>query len=99
METTIKEHEDGCKKGTMEKSAIAKHAWTNNHTIKWNETTVLDQAKRRKELLMKEALHISLTAEDQCFNRDGGIELPACWATTLKVLHAERSLPGLPIYN
>ena len=97
METTYKEHDDGCKKGPVEKSAIAEHAWTTNNTIKWNETTVLDQARRKKQLMIKEALHvhISLTPEDQRFNRDGGLELPACWAATLKVLHAERSLPGL----
>ena len=71
------------------------HAWTTNHTIEWNETTVLDQARRRKEVMIKEALHIILTPENQCFNRDGALELPACWAATLKVLHVERPPPGL----
>ena len=95
LETRIKEHEDACKKGTTEKSAIAKHAWTTNHAIEWNETTVLDQARRRKELMIKEALHISLTPENQRLNRDGGLELPACWTAILKVLHVGRPLPGL----
>ena len=95
LETRIKEHKDACKKGTTEKSAIAKHAWTTNHAIEWNETTVLDQARRRKELMIKEALHISLTPENQRLNRDGGLELPACWTAILKVLHVGRPLPGL----
>ena len=86
METRIKEHEDVCEKGTMEKSAISEHAWTTSHTIEWNEMTALDQARRRKELMIKEALHISLTPENQRLSRDGGLELPACWAATLKVL-------------
>ena len=61
LETRIKEHEDACKKGMTEISAIAEHAWTTNHAIERNEMTVLDQARRRKELMIKEALHISLT--------------------------------------
>ena len=68
------------------KSAITEHAWTTNHTIKWNEMKVLDQARRRKDLIIKEVLHISLTLEDQRFNRDGGLKLLACWVATLEVL-------------
>ena len=78
------EHEDACKKGMTEKPAIAKHVWNSNHPIVWNETAVVDQARGGKELLIKEALHIRLTPEDQCFNRDGGLELPGCWVVTLK---------------
>ena len=39
-----------------------------------------------KELLLKEALHISLTSEEQHFNRDVGLELQGCWVSTLKAL-------------
>ena len=69
------------------------HNW-----VEW-EMTVLDQARRRKELMIKEAFYIRLTPEVQRFNRDGGLELPACWAVTLKVLHAERPLSGLSKIN
>ena len=86
METRIKEHEDVCKKGMTEKSTIAEYAWATDHKIEWSETRVLDQARRRKELMIKEALHISLIPEIHRFNRDGGLELPACWVATLKVL-------------
>ena len=68
---------------------------TTNHTIEWDGTTVLDQARRRKELMIKEALHISLTPENQRFSRDGGLELPACWTATIRLLHVERPPPGL----
>ena len=36
-------------------------------------------------MLLKEALHISLTSE-QHFNRDIGLELQGCWVSTLKAL-------------
>ena len=84
LEANMKEHEDACKKGMTEKSAIAEHVWNSNHPIAWNETAVVDQARGGKELLIKEALHICLIPEDQCFNRTRGLELPGCWVATLK---------------
>ena len=58
LETRMKEHQDACQKGTLEKSALAEHAWENHHPIKWEEATVIDQARTYKELLLKEAIHI-----------------------------------------
>ena len=52
------------------KSAVAEHVWTNKHPILWDETTVIDQARRQTELFLKEVLHIHLTPEDQHLNRD-----------------------------
>ena len=43
----VKEHKDACKKGATEKYAVAEHAWTNQHPIMWNETTMIDQARRQ----------------------------------------------------
>ena len=57
LETRLKEHQDGCQKGTVEKSAVAEHAWEHHHPIKWDETTV--------ELLLKEAFHIQMTPADR----------------------------------
>ena len=42
----IKEHKDARKKGAIEKSAVAEHAWTNQHPILWDETIVIDKARR-----------------------------------------------------
>ena len=53
------------------------HAWENHHPIKWEEATVIDQARTHKELLLKEAIHIRLLHPH--LNRDGGLELPGCW--------------------
>ena len=44
----------------------------------WEETTTLDHG-RGQELLVKEALHIQMIAAEECFNRDGGLEVPGCW--------------------
>ena len=37
----LKEHKTNCEKAGLEKSAVAKHSWTNDHHIKWNEATIL----------------------------------------------------------
>lgn len=34
LETRMKEHKDACRKGIFERSAVAQHAWKNNHPIK-----------------------------------------------------------------
>ena len=60
LETRMKEHQDACQKGALEKSALAEHAWESHHPIKWEEATVVDQARSPKELLLKEAIHIRL---------------------------------------
>ena len=77
LETRMKEHRDACQKGALEKSALAKHAWESHRPIKWEETTVVDQARTPKELLLKEAIRIWLL--NPPISRDGGLELPGCW--------------------
>ena len=76
----------GTPRGTVEKSAVAEHAWDNQHSINWEETSIIDQARRHKELLLKEALHIHMTPADQRINRDEGLELPGYCTVTLKRL-------------
>ena len=73
----MKEHQDACEEGLIERSAIAEHAWTQQHPIAWEKAAAVDQARRKKELILKEALHIQITPEEQRFNRDVGLELPA----------------------
>ena len=41
LETRLKEHKDICAKCLMDKSAVAKHVWTNNHPINWAKTKIL----------------------------------------------------------
>ena len=62
------------------------HAWTYQHTIRWEETSVVDWASRRVELRLKEAFSIQLTPEGERFNRDEGMELPGFWAATIRAI-------------
>ena len=70
--------------GELEKSAIAEHAWRHNRPTEWNDTQVVDQADRHKELLVKEALHIQTGAGGGSLNRDGGMELSDCWVAAVR---------------
>ena len=85
----MKEHEDACKKGMTGKSAIAENLWDKSHTVALIEMVAVDQPRRTKELLIKEALHVQLTPENQCFNRDRDLELPGCWVATLSALNVK----------
>ena len=84
LETRIKEHRTACMRGEVEKSALAEHAWEEQHPILWEEVTVEDQVMRQKELLIKEALNIHLVPEEERLNRDVGIQIPACWKPLIK---------------
>lgn len=94
LETRLKEHKDACAKCLTDKSAIAEHAWTNDHPINWAETKVLQRASRTMELVMKEALSIRTTPADTRFNRDEGYDLPECWIATYKKLKGGASMNG-----
>ena len=77
----MKEYWKACQKEALEKSALAEHAWESHHPIKWEETTVVDQARSPKELLMKEANHTRLLKPP--LYRDRGLELSGCWMAAL----------------
>ena len=79
LETRLKEHKDACVRGETAKSAIAEHAWSEDHPIDWSNTRILQHASHTMELVMKEALCIQSTPKDSRFNRDSGYELPDCW--------------------
>ena len=81
LETRMREHREACCRGMLERSAVAEHAWKHHHPIKWEDTRELDQARRHKELQLKEALHIQ-TAAEELLNWD--LEVPDCWLTTLE---------------
>ena len=42
----IKEHKNACAKSLTNKSAIAEHAWTKDHPIKWAETKILQTSEQ-----------------------------------------------------
>ena len=69
LETRMKEHQEACCRGMLERSAVAEHAWTHHHPIKCEDTRVIDLARRPKVLQLKKALHIQTGAEE-LLNRD-----------------------------
>ena len=90
LETRMREHQDACERGTLEKSAVAEHAWERHHPIKWEDTAVLAQAKGYKELRLKEAFHMWRIPAGNRLNHDLGLELPNCWGATLRRFHNKR---------
>ena len=84
FEIRLKEHKEAHRKADTKISAVAEHSWNTHHAIQWVETTILDQARRTKELKIKEALHIHMTLSHQHLNRDEGLELPGCWMVTMR---------------
>jgi len=69
------------------KSAIAEHAWTEQHQVDWDDVKILDNTEREDLLLLREAAYIKLTDQEQRINRDEGVELPAVWTSTLRLFH------------
>ena len=84
--TRLKEHKDACVKGFTCKSAIAEHAWTEDRSIRWDDTRILQHASQTMELVVKEAICIWTAPESSRFNRDGGYDIPNCWITTYRKL-------------
>ena len=81
--------EDADIKGMLENSAVAEHAWKKNTWYK-HEVSIIDQAQKKDELFIKEALHINMTLDDKCFNRYVGLELPKCWIFSLGALNVQK---------
>ena len=43
----LKEHKTNCEKAELDKLAVAKHAWTYDHRINWDEANILTIDSRR----------------------------------------------------
>ena len=50
LETRLREHRDACWTQSLQKSAVAEHAWGNHHPINWRDTLVIDRARWPEEL-------------------------------------------------
>ena len=95
LETRLKEHQAATRRGEIEKSAIAEHAWNHNHPPQWEETRVLDQAAHNTTLLIKEAMHIAMCDANRLLNRDLGVTIPDCWKPLLKRAQTHQSMPAI----
>ncbi len=50
----LKEHKTNCEKAELDKSAVAKRAWTYDHRIKWDEANILAIDSHRFSRKMRE---------------------------------------------
>lgn len=71
------EHQKDTECGNVQKSAVAEHAWKNQHDIDWDNTKILDMNQKWSERKFMEAWHIKSISKN--FNRDKGVEIPAEW--------------------
>ena len=53
-----KEHRTDCEKAEIEKSAVAKPSWTNDHRIKRNKATILAMNNHTFSRKMRESIEI-----------------------------------------
>ena len=53
-----KVYKTNCEKAELEKSAVAKHSWTNDHRIKWNEASILATESHKFSRKMRESIEI-----------------------------------------
>ena len=52
------EHKTNCEKAEQDKSAVAKHTWTYDHRIKWDEATILAIDSHKFSRKMRESIEI-----------------------------------------
>ena len=77
LSTRIKQHRDAVRKGLTDRSAVAEHVWSLQHSISWDEVEILDQDPSTKSRRIKKALHIR--QHSNLMNRDGGVEVSHVW--------------------
>ena len=73
LSTHLKQHQEAVKKCQTEKSAVAEHVRSNQHSIAWDQVRILDQDSITSTRRIREALHIR--KHTNRMNRDGGIEV------------------------
>jgi hypothetical protein len=58
LSVCLKEHKTNCEKAEQDKSAVAKHTWTYDHRIKWDEATILAIVSHTFSRKMRESIEI-----------------------------------------
>ena len=80
----ITEHRRDCRLQRVDSSAVAEHAWGEQHQPDWQGVTCLTQEKHWYARRVKEAITIRL--HPQNINRDNGLEIPEFWYKTIEQL-------------
>ena len=87
LETRLKEHKAATRRGEIEKSAVAEHAWKEDHPPLWDEVEILAHANRVDTLRIKEAFCLTVADEEKSLNRDKGLATSDCWRPLLRHWH------------
>ena len=77
----LKEHKTNCEKAELDKSTVAKHAWTYDHLKKWDEANILAIDSHRFSRKMRESIEI----EKQNTIDQEGKPLDSTWHALFKV--------------
>ena len=59
LETRLREHKTAIKRGEVQMSAVAEHAWTNQHKPLWGNARVLDIAANKTILYTHQRSHMA----------------------------------------
>ena len=78
----ITEHRRDVRLRRTDNSAVAEHAWDNQHQPDWDGVQCLSQERHWYTRRVKEAINIRLNPNN--FNRDNGIDIPKCWIRTIR---------------
>ena len=70
LKQNLEEHKRGCRTADFNSSALAEHAWTNDHSINWSSVKVLANPRDYRTRLVQEAFLIRTITGT--INRDGG---------------------------
>ena len=58
LSVRLKEHKTNCEKAEQDKSAVAKHTWTYDYRIKWDEATIFVIDSHKFSRKMRESIEI-----------------------------------------
>ena len=78
-----KEHQGNVKNGQTEKSNVARHCWSKDHKMNWDEMKIIDTDSYIWSRKLKETLHSIREGEGNYFN-DISYQLPEIWIPNIK---------------
>jgi len=78
----ITEHKRDVRLRRTDSSAVAEHAWENQHQPDWDGVQCISQERHWYTRRVKEAINIRLKPDN--FNRDNGIDIPEFWIRTIR---------------
>ena len=69
--------------GNTDKSNVARHCWTKNHRMNWDEMKIIDTESYVWSRKIKETIHSIKEGENNYFN-DISYQIPAIWLPNIE---------------